>query len=185
MAVNSRRKGKNGERAVAKLLTDWTGSKFASTPASGGLRWQKANVAGDVVCTEEGVYFPFCIEVKFHKEINFSHLLYKLRITKANPNGENKIDEFWAQATRDAKKANKIPLLFMRYNSMPADFFFIVMKLKDFNHFKNELNLSWPYMKVSGKFVIMNQNVLLDTLYYPSINNLALSLTKWKSNTRG
>lgn len=126
MSINSRRKGANNERDIAKLFEQWTNKKFAKTPASGGLQWKSANSKGDIVCTTEGHYFPFCIEAKNHKEINFSHLLIPMRVTKKSPNPICKIMEFWKQCTRDAKKARKIPMLLMRYNGMPSDFHFLV-----------------------------------------------------------
>jgi Holliday junction resolvase len=119
--INSRTKGNKNERDLAKLFKAWTGKDFARTPSSGGLQWKSSNSKGDIVCTTEGHYFPFCIEAKNYKEINFEHLLI--------PNIKNiRILEFWAQAKRDADKANKIPILTMRYNGMPKDFHFIVME---------------------------------------------------------
>ena len=39
--------------------------------------------------------------------------------------------KFWEQASKDAKRAKKVPILCMRYNSMPAnEFFFVVPMLK-------------------------------------------------------
>lgn len=125
MAINSRSKGCKNERKLAKLFETWTKRKFSRTPSSGGLNWKASNVKGDIVCTEEGVVFPFCIEAKAHKEIDFSHLL--------NPAIKNvKIDEFWKQCKGDAEKAFKIPILFMRYNGMPADFFFVALETRTF-----------------------------------------------------
>lgn len=120
MAINSRNKGNKGERKAAALFKTWTGKEFARTPSSGGLSWKSSNSKGDVVCTSEGHYFPFVVEIKTHKEIDFSHLLV--------PGIKNvKILEFWEQADRDAKKANKIPMLLMRYDRLPADFYFLVV----------------------------------------------------------
>lgn len=120
MPINSRNKGAKNERKIADLFTKWTGRKFAKTPASGGLQWKSSFSKGDIVCTKEGHYFPFCIEAKFHDKIDFSHLLI--------PSIKNiAILDFWKQASRDAKICNKIPLLFMRYNSMPSDFHFVAM----------------------------------------------------------
>lgn len=119
--INSRRKGAKNERNVAKLFEKWTGKEFSRTPSSGGLNWKSSNSKGDIVCTTEGHFFPFCVEVKAHKDINFSHLL--------NPKiKEPKILEFWKQCERDAIKANKLPLLIMRYDGMPADFHFFMMR---------------------------------------------------------
>lgn len=121
--INSRAKGCKNERTAAELVSKWTNRKFARTPSSGGLNWKSANSKGDIVCTTEGHFFPFCLEIKAHKEIDFSHLL--------NPKiKQPKIFEFWEQCTRDATKAKKIPILMMRYNGMPADFFFVTMELR-------------------------------------------------------
>lgn len=119
MAINSRTKGNKGERNVAALFKKWTGKDFSRTPSSGGLQWKKTNVKGDIVCTKEGHYFPFCIEVKTYRDINFCHLLI--------PNVKAKIIEFWEQCRKDAVLAKKVPLLIMRFNGMPKDFHFIVL----------------------------------------------------------
>lgn len=118
--ANSRNKGNKNERKAAALITAWTKKKFERTPSSGGLQWKASFSKGDIVCTDDKMYFPFCVEVKAHKEIDFSHLLI--------PGIKNiKIMEFWEQCTRDAKTCNKIPLLMMRYDRLPADFFFVGM----------------------------------------------------------
>ncbi len=122
--INSRKKGSKNERRVAALFSEWTGKKFARTPSSGGLNWKNTHVAGDIVCTEEGHFFPFSVETKNHREINFEHLLLL-----DNP----KIGEFWAQAKRDSEKARKIPLLLMRYDNMPRDIYFLALPLAVFN----------------------------------------------------
>jgi Holliday junction resolvase len=120
MPINSRSKGAKNERNIAKILQTWTGKKFSKTPASGGLQWQSANSKGDVVCTTEGHFFPFCIEAKSYNKIDFSHLL--------TPNIKNvDILDFWKQCSRDAKKCNKVPMLLMRYNRLPKGFFFLVV----------------------------------------------------------
>ena len=75
---------------------------------------------GDVVCTTEGHYFPFCIEGKFHVKIDFSHLL--------TPGIKNvDILDFWRQCERDAKACKKVPMLLMRYNGLPKEFWFLVL----------------------------------------------------------
>ena len=118
--MNSRSKGNRNERVAAKLVSEWTGRKFERTPSSGGLQWKASFSKGDIVCTKEGHFFPFCLEVKAHREIDFSHLL--------NPKIKNvKIMEFWAQCRRDAKKCGKVPMLLMRYNGLPSEFFFLAL----------------------------------------------------------
>ena len=120
MRKNSRNKGSRFERTIAKAWESWTGYKFSRTPGSGG--WAKAKDAmGDLVCTDEkhSRRFPFSIECKNYQEIKFEHILLGLKSCK--------IISFWEQATKDAKHAGKIPILIMRYNSMPkGEAFFIV-----------------------------------------------------------
>lgn len=131
MAINSRSKGNKNERVVAKLLKGWTGKEFARTPSSGGLNWKSSHSKGDVVCTTEGHLFPFCVEVKAHKEINFEHLLY-LKTPK--------IDEFWEQCSRDANSAGKAGLLLMRYDRLPKAFFFAVLPTKLWRFIKKSMD---------------------------------------------
>lgn len=120
MRKNSRNKGSRFERTIAKAWESWTGYKFSRTPGSGG--WAKAKDAmGDLVCTDEkhSRRFPFSIECKNYQDIKFEHILLGLKSCK--------IISFWEQATKDAKCAGKIPILIMRYNSMPkGEAFFIV-----------------------------------------------------------
>lgn len=130
MAINSRAKGNKAERNTAKLFEKWTGKQFARTPSSGGLNWKSSNSKGDIVCTTEGHYFPFCIEIKNHKEINFEQLILPLK--------HRKILEFWEQCERDAIKARKIPLLLMRYNGMPKNMFFSVLRANDLFQFTTQ-----------------------------------------------
>lgn len=119
--INSRNKGSRAERNVAKLFEAWTGRTFAKTPSSGGLQWKTTNSKGDIVCTKEGHFFPFCIEVKFHSDIRFEHFMLDFKGKKSN-----QIHDWWAQCSRDAKIAKKVPMLLMRYNGMPADLYFVV-----------------------------------------------------------
>lgn len=120
MRKNSRNKGSRFERTIAKAWESWTGYKFSRTPGSGG--WAKAKDAmGDLVCTDEkhSRRFPFSIECKNYQDIKFEHILLGLKSCK--------IISFWEQATKDAKRVGKIPILIMRYNSMPkGEAFFIV-----------------------------------------------------------
>lgn len=124
MGINSRSKGARNERKIADLFSKWTGKKFAKTPASGGLQWKSSFSKGDIVCTKEGHFFPFCIEAKSYAHIDFSHLL-----TPGIKGVE--ILTFWYQCARDAGMCNKVPILLMRYNSLPKDFHYIVM-FKDY-----------------------------------------------------
>ena len=128
--INSRTKGSKNERNLTKLFAEWTGKEFARTPSSGGLGWRNSQTVGDIVCTTEGHLFPFAIEAKSHREINFEHLLYL---------EEPKILEFWEQAKNDSVKGKvkKVPLLFMRYNGMPKNFHFVGMTTQIWSLFSN------------------------------------------------
>lgn len=117
--INSRKKGAKGEKEASKLLEDWVGKKFARVPSSGGLQWQASMAKGDIVCTEEGFFFPFCMEIKNYAELQFQHLLM---------NSKSKIVEFWEQCKRDALIAKKVPMLWMRYNGLPKGLFFVVVE---------------------------------------------------------
>lgn len=75
---------------------------------------------GDILCDTEGHYFPFTVEVKNYKEINFCQLL------QSNIK-DPLILEFWAQCSGDAKRCKKIPMLLMRFDRLPRDFFFVVV----------------------------------------------------------
>lgn len=127
MAINSKNKGNRNERDLCKFWEEWTGYEFSRVPASGALRWKKTdNISGDIICSDpdHSRVFPFNIETKFHQDINFQHLL--IPVTNV------KIKEFWAQATEDADRAKKTPILFMRYNGLPKGFWFVVMDFKLF-----------------------------------------------------
>jgi Holliday junction resolvase len=167
MAINSRSKGQRGEKTVVKLFKEWTGMEFSRTPASGGLRWKKDNTAGDIVLTEEGIYFPFCIEIKFHKDINFSHLLYLYE--------SSEIGKFWEQTIRDAQRCDKVPILFMRYNRMPAELFFVVIYYKHYLLFKPHLDPEPNRLRFNKELMILNSKALLNADFKP-INRIALQI---------
>jgi Holliday junction resolvase len=166
--INSRKKGAKNERNLCKVLQEWAKYEFTRTPASGGLRWKKTdNITGDIVCAEPNVIFPFTIESKAYKEINFEHLLYLKDTT---------IESFWAQAKTDSERGKKIPILMMRYDRLPKDFYFVVLSIQDFNKFKKHLDLTHPYAKyVKHKLVVMHSDVLLKS-NYKKLEKVALSL---------
>lgn len=161
MAINSRKKGRRGEKKARLVLTKWTKLEFAGVPASGGLRWKKTdNITGDLVCTDPLHRFDFSIEVKNHREINFEHLL--------TPNINSSIKEFWKQCKMDAIRGKKIPLLMMRYDGIrPSDYFFLVISLKLFKRLKPILKLKYPYIKcIRNGFVILHPDILFKTSYH-------------------
>lgn len=150
MAINSKKKGNRNERLGTKLWSKWTGWEFSRVPASGGLRWKKTDdITGDIICTEKGVYnFKFSIEMKFHKDIEFNYLLLG---KKKNP-----VMKFWEQCKKDASRADKIPILFMRYNGMPKDTYFVVISHETFKKISKLIKFSNGYLRYGKQFIIFN-----------------------------
>jgi hypothetical protein len=158
MRINSRTKGKRGERKAKDVLEKWTSKEFAGVPASGGLRWKKAdNISGDIICTDSLHRFDFSVEVKNYREINFEHLLM---------DQESKVADFWAQCKEDATRGKKLPLLMMRYDRMPTGYFFTVISIATYKRLKPILNLKPPslYCRYHG-FVIMHPDCLFTADY--------------------
>ena len=164
MAINSRKKGCKAERDVAKALESWTNKKFARTPSSGGLNWKKTNVKGDVVCTTEGHYFPFCVEVKSYKEINLSYIIIGKK--------DCILYKFWEQCERESKEANKTPILLMRFNGMPKGEWMVVISYELYRKIC-AMQASWNVSKtcqnhlISTKdgLVILNSSMLWEVNY--------------------
>lgn len=120
--ANSKKKGSRFELKVSKWFTKWTSFKFGRTPYS-GANHQSRDLSSDVMCQDErhAHRCKISVECKSYKEIKFEHILLG--------NKGCDILKFWEQASKDAKRANKVPILCMRYNSMPSEeFFFVVGK---------------------------------------------------------
>lgn len=154
--INSRSKGRRGERKAAQVLEQWTSYKFHRVPASGGLRWKTANTIGDLVCGDPLHRFDFSLEVKNYADINFEHLLM--------PDVNSEILKFWEQCESDAQRGKKLPLLMMRYDGMKANLFFVVIRYSEFKILKPLLDRAFPYFKL-GTLVFMNSNMLFNSKY--------------------
>ena len=112
--INSKNKGSRFERTICKWFQDWTGYEFNRVPASGGLRWKKTdNITSDITCTDPKHLkrFKLSVECKSYNDLKFEHILLG--------NKGCKILSFWEQASNDAIRGNKIPVLIMKYNNMP------------------------------------------------------------------
>lgn len=121
--MNSKNKGNRFERKIARFFTKWTGYKFERNRAGSGAWHSNKDSTSDLTCTDErhAHRCKISIECKNYKEIKFEHLLLG--------NKGCDILKFWEQASKDAKRANKVPILCMRYNSIPSEeFFFVVGK---------------------------------------------------------
>lgn len=127
-SFNSKQKGSNYERKVAKLLSSWWGSEFHRTPASGGLRWgEDNNVAGDIV-TPPSANFPYVIECK-NREGGWT--LESIVLDKHD------IKNWWAQVVADARRVKKTPVLIFTRNRAED---FIMLPFKEDMYQKLEEN---------------------------------------------
>lgn len=120
--INSRTKGSKNERDICKWWEKWTGYEFSRVPSSGGLRWGRTtDTTGDIICSDQKHYlrFPFSIECKSYKDINFEHLILDVKNVM--------ILEFWDQAKSDASRGKKLPILMMRYNNMKKGEYFMIL----------------------------------------------------------
>ena len=119
--MNSKNKGNKFERKIGAWFTKWTGFKFERNRAGSGAWHSNKDATSDLTCTDErhAHRCKISIECKSYKDIKFEHILLG--------NKSCDILKFWEQASKDAKRANKVPILCMRYNSMPAEEFFFVV----------------------------------------------------------
>lgn len=123
-SINSKLKGNRNEVVLAKLLSQWTGHEFQRIPQSGGLRWRNSmNICGDVLCTDNTFNFPFSVETKHLKNFELNQSLRKNSI----------IYRIFKQARDDAKRSNKIPVVFIRKNNMQSKNFIVIFELSIFN----------------------------------------------------
>lgn len=117
--ANSKRKGSRFELKVSKWMTKWSSYDFGRTPGSGSFH-KNSDLGSDIICNDpkHAHRCKLSIECKSYKDIKFEHVLLG--------NKGCDILKFWDQASKDAKRTNKYPILCMRYNSMPSDDFFFV-----------------------------------------------------------
>ena len=168
--ANSKKKGNKAERELCKWFQQWTGFPFTRVPASGGLRWKNTNAtAGDIICDDErhSRRFQFSVESKSYKDINFEHLILG--------NKKVKLIEFWDQANDDAKRSDKVPILFMRYNGMAKNMYFVVIPHYVYRLlFPTFILMEYNRFQVLGPnpMVIMNSNDLLKFDYNKLHKNL-------------
>lgn len=120
--ANSKRKGNKFELKTSKWFTRWTKFTFNRVPMSGAWHSNR-DAASDITCVDErhAHRCRISVECKSYKDINFEHLLL------SNQRKKCKILDFWAQAQEDGRRSKKVPILCMRYNSMPAEEFFFVV----------------------------------------------------------
>lgn len=129
----SKRKGKTYERRCAKILGEFTGVNFRSTPGSGGFNKQGGTVireelfCGDLICDSPN--FRYCIEAKNREEFSFTALIKspeKAAFTR-----------WWYQCVSDAKNVGLKPLLFFKPNRQDD---FVVMTQDEWNNVYGHLD---------------------------------------------
>jgi len=118
--INSRNKGSEYERKIAKVLGAWWDEEFHRTPMSGGLHWAEDNrVAGDIVTPPTSMY-PWVTELKKREEWEFDHLL----------KGTGEIEKYWQQVVRDSERTGMKPMLIFSKNHAPN---YLMIDLYDYN----------------------------------------------------
>lgn len=159
--INQKVKGNKNEGVLAKLLTGFTGVEFTRTPSSGGRRFKNAkNFCGDVVCCDDDYNFAFCVETKHWKDILVEPVLRKNSL----------VYSIWKQAAADAKRARRIPILFLRENNMPKKQYWIFVERKVALHFEIEFN-------IHGENIVgVSSTVFLSTNYTKDLNDNILEL---------
>jgi hypothetical protein len=115
--INGRSKGNSFERTVAGLIieafTDLGIEKkdCYRTPLSGGHRFASKQDPGDLLCSKRlSKLFPYAVECKCYKRINWIELLSPLAANKGQ------FGPWWTQACKAAGTTGKLPLLVFKGN---------------------------------------------------------------------
>lgn len=133
--LNSRGKGKRGEREVSTLIAAWWSpvepeAKFASTPGSGG--WGNAKLRGDFKVSSDltttAKRFPFTVEVK--REQNWSE-------AELNKGKRSPVWGWWRQCIGASREERRVPMLWFRKNRRP---WFVLLPDPDYVEYQ-DLNL--------------------------------------------
>ena len=103
MASKSKLKGSAFETKVKNILTKQFKIQFERVPHSGALPYLK----GDVWAPKNYNDWPYCVECKHYKELNFNTLL----TAKSND-----IWKFWDQTLEESICMEKKPLLIFRWD---------------------------------------------------------------------
>lgn len=172
--MNSKNKGNRFERKMGTWFTKWTGYKFERNRLGSGAWHTNKDAGADITCTDpkHAHRCKLSIECKSYKDIKFEHVLLG--------NKGCDILKFWDQASKDAKRTGKYPILCMRYNSMPReDFFFVVnSELGDYltSKFKIEGNFMILTTKEYSLHIFMAHDIL--SIPYKQIHNVVKLLLK-------
>ena len=103
MANKSKIKGSAYEAKIKRYLNSHFDIEFERMPLSGSIEYLK----GDLWTPHDTAAWPYCIECKHYKDIQWNNLL----AAKTTD-----ILQFWRQAVREAEVMRKEPLLIFRWN---------------------------------------------------------------------
>ena len=103
MASNSKIKGSAYEAKIKRYLNSHFDIEFERMPLSGSIEYLK----GDIWTPHDTAAWPYCIECKHYKDIQWNNLLTAKTTDLLN---------FWRQAVREAEVMRKDPLLIFRWN---------------------------------------------------------------------
>lgn len=173
--MNSKAKGNKWERAVANWLTTWSGYKFERNRAGSGSWWTNKDSVSDITCTDErhAHRCKISVECKSYKDIRFEHVLLG--------NKTCDILDFWKQATKDAKRAGKVPILCMRYNSMPRNEFFFVISAEMAIPFYRMMGETYMTLNIKGTgevLMVFMASKVLELVDYKDVHKEAKNLLK-------
>lgn len=176
--MNSKNKGNRFERKIGAWFTKWTKFKFERNRLGSGAWHSNKDATSDLTCTDEkhAHRCKISIECKNYKDIKFEHILLG--------NKGCDIVKFWEQASKDANRGNKVPILCMRYNSMPSEeFFFIVGKelypvFRSLIKSSNLMAISIP--KVNNVLYVIMASDVLKSIDYKDVHKLAKQVLKNK-----
>ena len=103
MVNKSKIKGSAYEAKIKRYLNSHFDIEFERMPLSGSIEYLK----GDLWTPHDTAAWPYCIECKHYKDIQWNNLL----TAKTTD-----ILQFWRQAVREAEVMRKEPLLIFRWN---------------------------------------------------------------------
>ena len=168
--MNSKRKGNRFELFISKWLTKWSGFKFQRAPYSGANHFNR-ELASDIMCSDPKHQHRcrISVECKSYKDIKFEHILLG--------NKGCDILKFWDQASKDAKRAHKIPILCMRYNSMPKEDFFFVISSDFSDLFEPILQKPFFFINLGNKeedsIMVFMASQVIKNIKYQDLHKLA------------
>lgn len=140
MTNKSKIKGSAYEAKIVGILNkEFPNIQFERVPLSGSISYLK----GDIWTPHDTAAFPWCIEAKHYKELEWNNLL----TAKSTD-----IIRFWEQTIREAKVMNKKPLLIFRWN-----------RSKDFVAYDDDINID-SYISVNSFGYSFKISLLTDWL---------------------